>query len=174
MLKVCKNLAVLGLAFAILLTGCGLISITLLLNEDIPYTDVSSGLFIYDVDVTDEEDWQDNKDNIEQVNWVSFEMTLTNPGGTAVTFDGYVDDIDNPVCASVACAEATTRILHNITVAAGETRYISMGQSLGYMEHMDELKALAKTGQFRFYGVTDGGAFVIEEGRVVVAIVASL
>jgi len=174
MLKVCKNLTALGLAFALLLTGCGLISITLLLNEDIPETNVPNGLFTYDVDVTDEQDWEDHKDQIEQVNWVSFELTLTNPGEAAITFNGYVDDVDNAVCSTIGCATATTRVLKNITIPASSTRVITMGESFGFMENMDVLKALAATGRFRFYGVSGGGPFVIDEGRIVVAIVASI
>jgi len=174
MLNVFKNLTILGLAVAFLLTGCGLISITLLLNEDIPFTVVPAGLFVHDVDVTDEEDWEDNKDNIEQVNWVSFELSLTNLSGSEITFDGYIDDIDNDTCLTIACATATTRILRNITIPASSTRNITMGESFSYMENMDVLKALAKTGRFRFYGVSAGGGFQIDEGRIVVAIVATI
>lgn len=171
MLKVFKNLSVLGLALAILLTGCGIVSVTFLLYEDIDQASVTS-FYYYGVDVTDEEDWEDHKDDIEQVNWVSFELFLTNPGGTDITFNGYVDDADNAVCGTAACAQAATRILRNITIPAGTQRHITMGQSFDYMENMLILRDLAVEGAFHFYGVSDG-PFEIDSGTVVVAIVAS-
>lgn len=174
MLKVCKNFIALGLALAILLTGCGLISVTFLLDEDIDTTTVPVDLFIYSVDVTDEEDWEDHKDDIQQVNWVSFEFYFTNPGGSDVSFDGYIDDIDNPQCGTIPCAEATTRVLKDITIPAGSSTHISMGDSFAYQENVEILKNLAEAGAFHFYGVSDGGAFVLDSGRVVVAIVAGI
>jgi hypothetical protein len=171
MLKVCKSFVVLGLALVILLTGCGLISITLLLDQDIDETTVPASFYYYGVDVTDEEDWEDHKDDIKSANWVSFELYLTNPGGTDITFDGYVDDADNAVCVTATCAQGATRILKDVTIPAGSQRYISPGQSLAFMENMDILRDLAVTGQFHFYGVSTGGSFVIDSGRVVVAIV---
>ncbi|UCE23227.1 MAG: hypothetical protein JSU74_07930 [Candidatus Zixiibacteriota bacterium] len=172
MLKVCKNLVLLGLALVFLLTGCGLISITFLLDEDIDETFVPTSFYYYGVDVTDEEDWEDHKDDIKQANWVTFELYLTNPGGTDITFDGYVDDATGTACTNATCAMGTTKILSNITIPAGSERYISPGESLNFMENMDILRDLAVTGMFNFYGVSTGGSFVIDSGRVVVAIVA--
>ena len=174
MLKVCKNFIALGLALVILLTGCGIISVTFLLNEDIDTTSVPTDLFIYNVDVTDEEDWEDHKDDIQQVNWVSFEFYLTNPGGADVTFDGYIDDIDNSQCGTIPCAEAATRVLKDITIPAGSSVHISHGNSFSYMENMSIMKDLAEAGAFHFYGVADGGAFILDSGSVVVAIVAAI
>lgn len=174
MLKVCKNFVALGLALVILLTGCGLISVTFLLDEDIDTTSVPADLFYFGVDVTDEEDWEDHKDDIKQVNWVSFELYLSNPGGTAVMFDGYIDDIDNAICGTVACAEGKTRILKDISIPASGSTHIRMGDSFAYEENIETLKTLAEAGAFHFYGVSDGGAFVLDSGRVVVAIVAGI
>jgi hypothetical protein len=170
MLKVCKSVIVLGLAVAILLAGCGLISVTFLLDEDISQTDIPTDLYYYGVDVTDEEDWEDHVDDIEQINWVSWELFLTNPGVTDITFDGYIDDIDNPICFTTGCASATTRVLKDITIPAGESRHITMGESFSFMENIDVAKTLAIEGQFHFYGVSDG-AFSLDSGRVVVAVV---
>ena len=171
MLKVFRNFVVLGLALVLLLTGCGLISVTFLLDEDIDTMPIPSDLFVYDVDVTDDEDWIDHQDDIQQVNWVSFELYLTNPTGTEIAFDGYIDDADNALCGTTACALGTTRVLKDITIPAGSSRHITMGQSFAFQENVQTLKDLAETGAFHFYGVSTGGAFVLDSGRVVVAIV---
>ena len=173
MLKLSKNFAVLGLAIVLLLSGCGLVSVTILLDKDIPPTSVPTEFYSYAVDVTDEDDWKDNVDNIESVNYVTFDLHLYNPGSTPVTFNGYVDDVDNADCTTSICAEGKIRVLKDITVAGDTHLHITAAQSLTHMEHMDDLKTLTKTGQFHFYGVSTGGTIEIESGNVVVAIVVT-
>lgn len=173
MLKTSMRLVAVSLAVAVLLAGCGLLSIQILLNEEIDTTAVPADFFYYGVDVTDEEDWEDHRDDIEFVNYVTFDLYLTNPGGTDITFDGYIDDYGNTPCATSACATGTTRFLQGITIPASSTTHIYAGQSFQYMENLEVMKDLAESGQFHFYGVSTGGAFVIDSGRVVVAIVVS-
>lgn len=173
MLKTNMRLVAAGLAVVILLAGCGLLSIQVLVNEEIGTTSVPGDFFYYGVDVTDEEDWDDHKDDIEFVNYVTFDLYLRNPGGTDITFDGYIDDFANTACTNSACAAATTRFLRDITIPASSSRHIYAGQSFEFMENLEVMKALAESGQFHFYGVSTGGAFVIDSGRVVVAIVVS-
>ncbi|UCD63166.1 MAG: hypothetical protein JSW34_10490 [Candidatus Zixiibacteriota bacterium] len=173
MLKTSMRLVAASLAVAALLFGCGLLSIMILINEEIDTTTVPGDLFYYGVDVTDDEDWEEHQDNIEFVNYVAFDLYLNNPGGSDITFNGYIDDAANPVCGTSACAAATTRVLKDITIPAGSTRHITAGQSFQFIENMSVMKTLAREGAFHLYGVSTGGSFVIDSGRVIVAIVIS-
>ena len=172
MLKIFMRIGALSLVALFLLSGC-LISILVLVDEEISTTTVPGPFFAEFVDVTDEEDWIDHEDDIEFVNWVSFDLWLTNPSSIDITFEGYIDDADNPACSDVPCAMTKTRILRPITIPGSSTRHITAGESLGFIENMPLMKTLAQEGRFNFYGVSTGGTFVVDSGRVVVAVVVS-
>ena len=166
------RLVVISLAVFILLSGCGLISILILVDEEIPAT-TASDLYIHSVDVTGDADWDDNKDKIEFVNYVTFDLYLSNSSTTSdVTFNGYIDNFAHTICADMACAEGKVRVLRNIVVPPGG-RHITAGQSFAFIENMETMKTLAEKGQFHFYGVSTDGVFAIDSGRVIVAIVVA-
>ncbi|MEW6411744.1 MAG: hypothetical protein AB1483_04630 [Candidatus Zixiibacteriota bacterium] len=179
MMKSLSKYFVLSLTVLILLAGCGIVSITYMIDEDF---DVSgAGDFYYRaIDVTTNPDWEDHQDDIEFVELVAFDIYLTNNEETAVTFDGYVDEYDDlGICPTRACFDALTtptRILKDITIPAGSSRHITVGESFDYIENIDVMKALALTGQFNFYGVSTGGSsvnFSVDSGRVIIWLMVS-
>ncbi len=179
MLKLFKNYIVLGLAVLVLLAGCGIVSITIMVDEEFDL--VGTGDFYYlDIDVTSNSDWQDHEEDIEFVELVAFDIWLTNSEATEVTFEGYVDDYDNTLCGSRACFDALspspTRVLKDIVIPAGSTRHITPGQSFAHIENVDVMKTLARQGQFNFYGISTGGAsvnFSVDSGRVIIWLMVS-
>ncbi|UCG63121.1 MAG: hypothetical protein JSV52_07520 [Candidatus Zixiibacteriota bacterium] len=179
MLKLFKNYVVLGLAAIILLAGCGIVSMTFVIEED--FSLVGSGDFYsLAVDVTQNEDWQDHEEDIEFVELVAFDMYLTNNEPTSVTFNGYVDDYDAVnICTDRTCFDGLTtptRVLKDIIIPANSTRHITPGESLAYIENLDVMKAFAREGQFNFYGISTGGAavnFSVDEGTVIVILMVS-
>ncbi len=179
MLKSYRKYFVLSLAALILLAGCGIVSITYMVEED--FDVAGAGDFYYRaIDVTANSDWEDHQDDIEFVEMVAFDMYLTNNEETAVTFDGYVDNYDAiGICGNRACFDlltTPTRVLKDITIPAGASRHINPGESMAYIENIDVMKALALTGQFNFYGVSTGGTsvnFSVDSGRVVIWLMVS-
>ena len=178
MLKARKNVVLLGLAAFVLLAGCGIVSITITIDED--FDVVGSGDFYYQsIDVTENEDWQDHEDDIEFVEMVTFDIWMTNNEETEVTFDGYVDDYDNTLCVTRSCFDASstpTRILKDIVIPAGSSRHITPGQSLAFIENLDVMKARELDGQFHFYGISTGGTsvnFSVDSGTVFITLMVS-
>jgi len=169
-----KLLALAGLiAVSALITGC-LVSGTFIIVEDFDFT-AASGFYHYTVDITDEADWEDHKDDIDMVDAVGAEFYITSTEADAVTFSVWVDDFGD-VHASEGAVEANaTPIIEDFTVQPGTTK-ITYVQSLGMIKNVDRLKALAKLGQFEFYGTSTGNtgtSFVVDSGKVIVTFSAS-
>ena len=169
-----KLLALAGLlAVAALVTGC-LVSGTFIIVEDFSFT-AGSGFYHYTVDITDEPDWEDHKDDIDMVDAVGAEFYITSTEPAAVTFSVWVDDFgDDWVTEGLVIANATP-IIEDFTVQPGTTK-ITYAQSLGMIKNVDRLKALAKLGQFEYYGTSTGNtgtSFVVDSGKVIVTFSAS-
>lgn len=179
MLKSYRKYVVLSLTALVLLAGCGIVAITISIDQDLEVA--GAGDFYYRaVDVTASPDWEEHVDDIEFVELVCFDIYLTNNEEVAVTFDGYIDEY-NPlgICTNRACYEALTtptRILKDIVIPAGASRHITPGQSFDYIENIETMKTMARTGQFNFYGVSTGGSMVnfsVDSGRVIILVMVS-
>jgi len=169
-----KNMLILT-SIAILFTGC-LISGTFVINEKFTLNG-NSGFYYYQIDITGESDWQDHKDDIDNIDVVGFELWFTNNGATDVTFNTYVDDFYNPLCTDTNCLNNNStkiKIIDNLKLIPGST-HITYGQSFQYLVNIDQLRQLAKEGQFNFYGVSSPGGVNIslDSAQVVVTVSAS-
>lgn len=153
-------------------TGC-LLSGTFVVVEDFSFT-AQDGFYFYRVDVTNEPEWVDNKDYIDLIEAVGFEFYITNTSSEPATFTAYVDEyqgVDNPT----EVPEDATQILTSLTINPGKTK-ITYAQSLSYITNLPTIRALAETGKFDFYGVSDaadGATFHIDSGKVIITVSAS-
>ena len=168
-----KILALVGLiAVAAIVSGC-LVSGTFIIVDDFSFT-AASGFYHYTVDITDNADWKDHKDDIDFIDVVGAEFYITNTGA-AETFSVYVDDFGD-VHATEGDVEANaTPIIEDLTVNPGTTK-VTYAQSLGIIKNVARLKALAKTGQFEYYGTSSGNIgtdFVVDSGKVIITFSAS-
>lgn len=165
------------LAAGLLTAGC-LISITLILVDTFSFT-TASQFYFYEVDVTDEPDWEDNKDKIDFIDAVGFEFYITNNQNFEVTFDVWVDDHGQPQYTTVPQVEANTdQIINDLKVPASTANYkVTYAQSLAVLSNLEKLKALAKTGQLHYYGLASGGtftsAFRVDSAKVIITVSAS-
>lgn len=169
--------SLIGLAvIALGLAGC-IISGTFVIVEDFEFT-ITSELYWDSVDLTDDPDWEDHKDDIENIDAVGFEMDINNMSGSAVTFTAYLGDYDespNGGTPTVSWVQNNaTQVLAEITVPAGMST-ITYSESIGKILAVAYIKSLLLSGQFNFYGIASGGTgtFEIDEGKVIVTVTAS-
>lgn len=160
--------AALGLLFA----GC-IVSATFILVDDFEFT-AQSGFYFYQVDITEESDWQDHKDNIDAIDAVGAEFFITNGGSDTVTFTASIDDYSGAGSNPSNVSPTASAIIEDFRVPPG-TILISYVQSLGLIRNVARLKALAKTGKFDYYGessVNPGQAFHVDSAKVIVTVSA--
>jgi hypothetical protein len=170
-------IGIISLAIIVLLSaGCKdmLVSGTFIIVKSFSFT-AQSGFYFYQVDITDDPDWQEHKDKIHKIDAVGVEFYITSTEAIDVTFNAYIDDWSGlgPVPSSVPAT--ATQIIKDFTVSPGKTK-ITYKQSLGILTGIDRLKALAKIGKFDYYGTSTGNTgtdFKIDSAKVIVTVSAS-
>jgi hypothetical protein len=169
-----NRIGMLGLLLIGLITlGC-LVSGTFIIVESFTFT-AQTGFYFYQVDITDDPDWEDHKDDIDFIDAVGLEFFITSTESGDVTFNAYIDDYSGASSNPTSVSGTATKIINNFTVSPGTT-WISYSESLGILTGVERLKTLAKEGQFDYYGEStgnDGNSFVIDSGKVIVTFSAS-
>jgi hypothetical protein len=161
------------------LGGCLLISGTFVVTESFSF-DVSDYLSFQAVDLTENSDWQDHKDNIDMIDAVGFTMTMDNSNGSAVTFNLYVAPYADKQLYNtlIDFQQAVTDgdvyvVIKDLTVPAG-TSTVTYAQSLTHLHNLDKLKELTKTGKLHLYATTSlAGSFTVDPGSIVVTVSGS-
>ncbi len=175
MRRINSRFGILSLAAAALLFAGCLVSGTFVVTIFIEDWDFSpdTNLYHYEVDLTEDSDWEDHQDDIKNIDVIGMEVWLTNLGDAATTFNVWVDDIGEPVYTSVAnVADNATVVLEDIGVDPG-ANHLSYAGSLSVIQNVSTLKALAKSGRFHWYGHSTLGAdFVLDSARIVVTVSA--
>jgi len=170
-----KIVPVFAACLAVLLAGC-LISGTFVL--DLKFTaaelDKYSNHYYTEVDLTENEIWQDHEENLDEVQSVGFEMWITNVG-PQTTFNMYVDPAGSTMFTDTSTiADSTTLVLRGLTLAADHQTHITYGSSFKYLTNINVLTKLARTGMFNFYATwTQASNVTLDSMRVVVVISAS-
>ncbi len=165
---------------SVFLTAC-LLSGTFIISSEISFS-TFSGFYFYDVDVTNEPDWQDHKDEIDDIEMVGFDLWFTNNSSTGITFNIYLDESTDPIYNSgslvvdVSNVKANaTIVLDDVTLPSGSS-HLTYVESLSKIRNFDALKELFKSGKFHFYGIgsdTTGTTWIIDSGKVIVTFSAS-
>lgn len=151
-------------------TGC-IVSITEIIKEPLKFT-AQTGFYFYQVNLTDNATWKENKDKIDFIDAVGVHLYITSTESVDVTFNAYVDDLSGAGSSPSSIPTTATKILDGVTISPGST-VITYAESLRLITGLDRLKALTKTGQFDFYGTStgnDGNTFKIDSGYVIVTV----
>lgn len=157
---------------AIFVSGCLLVSGTFVVVDDFEFT-TNTNFYYYFADITDEDEWEDHKDDIDQIDLVGFEMTLINDGGTAITFEAFIDLSDQPIYSTYAQVNDNTTLIFGPLVVPPGGITVSYGGSFAYLKNVEILKELVKSGAFHFYGTSSGGeSFTVEKGKVIITFTA--
>ncbi len=155
-----------------LAAGC-LISGTFVVVQNISFTG-TSGLYYYPVDVTNQSEWQQNKDKIDLIEAVGFELYVQNNSHDVATFNVYVDQYSGNLSANVIPSTAT-QIIDGLKIHPGPNK-INYHKSLQYIENLPTLRALAKTGKFDVYAQVAGAdhtQFTVDSAKVVLTVSVS-
>lgn len=159
---------------ALIFTGCLIVSGTFIIVKKFEFT-AQDGFYFYQVDITQEPDWQEHKDKIDFVDVVGVEFYITSNESGDVTFNAYIDDYSGLGPIPTSIPSTATKIIDDLTVSPGVTK-ISYAQSLSIITGVTRLKALAKIGKFDYYGTStgnDGNTFIIDSATVIVTFSAS-
>ncbi len=170
------------IAALLLLVGCNLISgtfISVFLITDADFT-TQTGFYFYNVDLTEEDVWNDHNDEIQDIDLIGFELWITNHEATARTFSIYLDEASQPVYTTVSEVQSNaTIVLDGLSLAAGPEvqTHITYGSSFSYLKNIDTMKDLVESGTFHYYGLADGGTtagYTIDSVRIIITFTAGI
>jgi hypothetical protein len=174
----CLRCGLPALSALLLIAGCSLVSVTLLINLDVQGThrSTSSNVAMIAVDLTQDQDFKDNKDKIASVDEVGFIFRAQNNIQQGATGQIYMSEV--PVvpqtAATIIGSGLAKRVLSGLTLTPGGYVTITYEQSLALEENTDYLHRLVKSGHFYLYGVADTSTFdlTIDQLTVVAVITA--
>lgn len=164
----------------LVVAGC-LVSGTFVIVEEVSFDfTADSGFYWYPVDLNGNSDWEDHKDDIDDIDAVGFEFTIENTSGVSSTFTvqfaaatGEADPSDEP---TEIPGDAVT-VISGLTVAAGATKTVTYAESLGMISNLAAFKAIIKSGRFDYYGTSSGGSgdfpFEVTHGKIIITVSAS-
>ncbi len=155
-------LLVVGLS-AVILAGC-LLTGTFVLVLDLPdITANSTGTFsATHVDLTDEDVWQDHKDDIKNISDVRFRADFTAVGNTA---EGDIYFSSNGAYGTPDAVRAATDafpVFSGLLVPVGQTVTMTFAESAQYRQNLDDALALIESGSFYVYVLTPSGPFELQ------------
>jgi len=154
------------------LAGC-IVSGTFVFTDSFELT-IASG-FSHDwVDITDESDWEDAKDDIDRIESIGLEVWFDNQSANSLTFDVYVSDPpEGAALNTTTVLTEGTLVIDDFTVPVGES-HMSYANSFDFIQNVDKLKELAEGGQFHVYGIQGGsGTLVVDSAKVIITLNAS-
>ncbi len=148
-----------ALSLVLIGLGCTLVSgqITLVENYGSDIGSVDGTVNRIAVDLTDNEDYNDHKDEIKSVEAFGFVVEVENLTGGEATGEGYLSLTDLGLTPSAELLDSVaTKIFSNVALplAAGETRTVTFEESQDYVQGLDAIDAAVKEGVFYLYGVT--------------------
>ncbi len=172
------------ITMALVFTGC-LISGTFVIVEDVSFDFTANrGFYWYPVDLTGNSVWEDHKDDIDDIDALGMQFTIINTTDVNTEFNawfvkatGPAGDPSDPGDWPTAIPAGALKVIDGLTVAAGATRHIGYMGSLAYINNIEKLKEIIKTGRFDYYGQSTGGSgddtYDVRDGKLVVTISAS-
>ena len=177
-----KVLFMVGILAAFVAGGC-LVSGTFTIIETLSFT-TQTGFYPEAINLADNDDWEEHRENIDKVELIGFELWITNNETSEWTYSGYMDDYD-PACTTLTCFNGSTSkfmVLKEITIPAasggtGSQKYISYANSFDYIDNLAAMKAKVLSGQFNVFGIASGGSGglggIIDSLKIVITINAS-
>ena len=163
----------------LVLGGC-LVSGTFVVVEVFSFTALSSNFYREAVDLTDDDTWDEHKDDIDRIDVVGFELWVTNETANDFTYSAYLDDPTAPMWSTPAEVQANaTLIFDNLTIpgagaGSGSQRVVTYSQSFNYLKNIPEIRRLVKDGVFDYYALTVGNITgSVDSVKVIVTVSAS-
>ncbi len=164
----------------IVLSGC-LVTGTFVIDFRISDSDINDDneeFIFFAVDLTEEDDWNDHKDKIKNIDNVGFQLWLTNNSTEAMSAKFYIA----PHTATPAYADSNDvkanadLILTGLSVSAGPgtEKHIDWPTSLSMIKNLDIIKNYAESGEFSIYIIKTPATidFTLDSANVIVTFTA--
>ena len=114
-----------------------------------------------EVDLQDNEDWQDHRDDVTGINRILFAFWVINPTTSDATAQFYIST-DEDLATAQQIQDHATLVLDGISVPAQDSVYINARDSYQYFRNVDELTDRLIEGQFHLYCISSSAPFEIE------------
>lgn len=163
----------------LVLSGC-LVSGTFVVVQVFTFGQASGNFYSEAVDLTEDDVWDEHKDDIDRIDVVGFELWITNETTADFTYSAYIDDPEDPMWVTPEQVDSlATLIFDNLTITgagagSGSRRVITYAQSFAYLKNVPEIRRLMKLGVFDYYALTEGtGTGTVDSVKVIVTVSAS-
>lgn len=164
MKRVYTYLAALAATGLLILAGCivtGTFVITAKIVPDENGKNFHLTNLVYDggevvVDLSDDKDFKENKDKIENIDNIGFYLSIKNNHLTdAVDFQLFLekDTSANYTTNQLVIDNATELIFTGLSVPANTKKVITWNESMKFIEGIENIKAILKSGTFSIYPV---------------------
>ncbi|MFQ6032165.1 MAG: hypothetical protein ACE5K2_04510 [Candidatus Zixiibacteriota bacterium] len=145
-----------------LVSGCFLFSGTWVIIYEVDQADIQTeqGFYKFTVDLTEEEIWQDHKDDIDDIADVSITFNLANHDSADTATGRVYVSSDTNLTTPAEVESLATIILGGISVAPGDTLQMTMAHYYDILQNFDTLKDLVKSGVFTAYAIVPNTLYV--------------
>ena len=148
------RLLVVALLCCLGVTGC-LLSGTFVI--DLPLDEMlfsSSTFYQQKLDLTDNQTYNEHKDQIKDITDIGFALKIENKTGSNASGELYLSD-DSTYTTVAQVKNSATLVLTGISVPPNTTKSINWSESYQYIKNLEVLKDQAKSGSFWVYAIID-------------------
>ncbi|KPL03863.1 MAG: hypothetical protein AMJ90_02840 [candidate division Zixibacteria bacterium SM23_73_2] len=121
------------------------------------------------VDLSDNDTWEDHKDDVKYVDEVGFTFKVINNSDKSATGQLYITDNDSLTTVEQV-RDSATLIVEGILVGPGGTRHVTWNESMKYIKNLKVLKDQVESGEFHLYGICKEDEFKVEFRDIVAVI----
>jgi hypothetical protein len=148
---------------ALVAAACSLVSGQITFTQDFGSGLASPDKTVHFIacDLSDNEDYQDHKDQIKSVEAFGFFVTVQNLGDDEAKGELWLSMESLGETPTIAAIQAgATQIVGNANLGTGETRTINFEESQAYIMNLDAIEEAVQEGTFYLYGITSMGSQV--------------
>lgn len=168
-------------SLALLVYGCSLVSGTVRIEHDFrtgPQQSTGQGVKALGVDLTEDKDFNDNKDKIKSVDEVGFVFQAVNNLPVGANGQIWISRYPITPLTATAIRLGATLVVDGLTLAAGPGvgTDITYDESLAHQVNQTVLHELVKGGAFFIYGIATASDFdiTIQKNTAVVTLTVEL
>jgi hypothetical protein len=114
-----------------------------------------------DVDLQENEDWQEHHENIRGIQRVLFAFWVKNLANDNATAQFYLSK-DCTFSTASAIRQGATLVVDGVSVPANDSLYVTAADSYRYLRNVDVLKGHLIDGQFCLYCIAENAPFEIQ------------
>lgn len=120
-----------------------------------------------DVDLRENQDWQEHKEDIIGIDDLGFACRITNNSNASASGQLYVSPNDKDYTTEAAIRANGILVLDGIVVPAGETRDIEWQESYDFLQNFEQVKEVVFGEQFHYYFIAAETPFDIDVTDIV-------